>query len=230
MAEEEVGKKVEARKSDDKISKDKTDKEGDLKTEISSIIADIRTLRTAIEVIEGILKLTNRIEELERESKESKSNLKENLDMTEKRLDDKISTYQNVNDESTKKAMEKLRVDMTNKINGVREIVTNFKSSVKTRLDKELPEISSNDESLHLLKLQETEQKAKRQDEIKEIKDDSNRLDADHETRFTNLNSLVKSVETKIKAEYQEKFTSLENRMKEIKSEVPKVDEVQTHR
>ena len=232
---EEVEKKREVRKSEDMILKDVTDKQGDLKTEISSIIADIKTLKTAIEAIEGgMLKLTSRIEELEKESIESKSDFKDNLSITEKKLDDKISTYQNVNDEFTKKELNKLRVDMTNKISGVRETVTNFKLSVETRLKKELDEISPNDESPQLLKAQETEteEKVARLEEIKEIKEiknDLNRLDAEHETRFTDLNTLVKSVESGIKADYQEKFAALESRMKDVKNQVSQTNKIQAH-
>ena len=78
-----------------KAKKEKLDKEDDLRSEMSSIIDNLKTLRIAIEAIEGgMLKLTTRIEEMEKERKDKKSDFEEKLIVSEKNLDGKISTYQ----------------------------------------------------------------------------------------------------------------------------------------
>ena len=204
-------------KSEEKLER-KTE-EIDIKEEISSIWADIVSLKTALQSVEaGLLKLTDRLDGINVVLKEKVNTHVKELEKVEKNLDGKVILFQEVTEASVKKEIDKVLSDTNNKIRGVKEVVNNFKTQVQSKVDsfgytptEDLVEMRKDIDSMkaEFAKL-----------DPGAVKNAINEIDGEYKDKWLSLETKIGNVRDDLRNEREIKLAGLDERIEHLRSEV----------
>ena len=209
------GKDQTKKKEEESLKKEK---DTDLNTDISSIWADIESLKTAINSIEqGVLLLTKKMDSIAESCVNSATHQDDKLVAAEKRLDAKVSLYEEGLEECTRKQIEKVKTELRTRINVLEKEVTNFKESVDEKLVgvKYAPSEGVNDLRTEMVNLKK---------EVAEldvgVTRDLNTLDQDYESRYKSVDVKINSVKNDVNQEHLRKFSMLERKIEDLRKEL----------
>ena len=119
---------------------------------------------------------------------------------------------------STKAHLTKLTLDLNNKINGVKEVVSKFKESVDAKLDgfNGAPSLVHNDLQVEITSLKDQLGKC----DTDEIKKDLNVMDQVIEDRFQCVDKKMEKLRTEIDNEHQLKLSMLGTKLIKLQNHI----------
>ena len=133
--------------------------------------------------------------------------------------------YEETIDESTKKQLEKLKVDLSNKISSVKDVVCKFKETVNARLDGLPTPTLIQDEQVHVDLVEAVESSVESvKEQLKkcdsEIKKDLDTMDEEYEARFQYFDTKIGNLRTQIDEEHTSKMSTIDTKLTKLESDL----------
>ena len=177
-----------------------------MKDELKSIETEIESLNVALQSIEqGLLKLTDRMNNIDTTLKDDAAAYENKRMSMEEGLDCKISIFQEVIESSTKKQVNKLTTDLNNKISGVKDAFTKFKTEVEEKMDSYISSCSPSEHTT----TSEKGRSAIDSGLIVGIQEDITELDKNYDSRYTSLSLSLANMQEDLKSENESRYQAL---------------------
>ena len=108
-----------------------------------------------------------------------------------------------------------------------KEMADTFKTHIQSQLDEFVQ--NNKDEKLPSEKVQEEQckQTCATEAEMKELKNDVNNLDQDYESRMTDVNTRMKTLESEIKQDYESRCKALDAKISSMQTQMTEMNERQ---